>query len=181
MSTLGALAPPLFFVPAETISSPHDNVWQQLIIPLTRSGSTPLTLDIARMSILMINAISILYALGSCLVNIWHTNTVMERVRRLTTLPLVYSAGVILLSLVASVLHAPTLAQYYLLSLLVLALPFFTAALFTTPYMLTQWQAEQHKKPQPRHTIPIHICMLAIIAIYFVSQLYIYIATDLTK
>ena len=181
MSTLGALAPPLFFVPAETISSPQHNVWLLLIFPLTPNSLAPLALDIARTSILMINAVSILYAIGNCFVSIWHTNTVMQRVHCLTALPLSYSGGIILLSLVAFILHIPMFVQYYMLSLLVLALPFFTAALFATPYMLTQWQAEQHKTTPARNAVPLHICMLALIAIYFVSQLYTYIATNLTK
>lgn len=171
MSTLGALALPLAFALKESLIWRSSMSLRAFTLPTTQM---PFAVNCVRSGILLILALAIFLAVGSCLLAKPLRSTILRRLFLLTRWPLVCSIGICLLYIASYALNMPGVLQQNALFLLAFALPFFIAALFTTPYMLTAWYHERGITLTSQRTIALHVTMLVLVALYFGGQLYTY-------
>ena len=113
-------------------------------------------------------------------VAIWH-HPILRRLYKLTSLPLLCTACIALLYAGSYLLHGfshPSLSTI-ITDLFTLGWPYTIGAFFALPYLITQYRQERtllhgeqailSRTPQ---TIALHVTMLIIIGLYFITQLY---------
>lgn len=173
MTTLGTLAPPLPLALLESSGWNQNFSWITLLLP---APSTSWILNAAQTYTLVIPLLALVFIFRSSLMSLVDpTDPIFTYPRKLTALPLAWSGAALLLALMLYTVHAPSMLTHSALALAMLSLPFFPAALFILPYLLTEWSEKRSQRFAPRIRVALHIAMLAIIALYFLSQLYIYI------
>lgn len=174
MTALGMLAAPLPLVLLESAGWNWNFAWITLLLPNT---STPLPLNLARICILAVPTLALLFILWSWLARIFNpTHLLFSYPRKLATLPLAWSGTVLLLALILYAAHAPSMFTQGAVALAMVVLPFIPATLFILPYILTEWSEKRGQPFAPPIRVTLHVAMLAIIVLYFLSQLYIYSA-----
>ncbi|GHO46281.1 hypothetical protein [Ktedonospora formicarum] len=170
MSTLGALLPAPPLAVRESIGWRGPNSLLALSLPPAGGYSY-----IASLIVLFISCFALLVAIGACISNFWLKQFIITHLRRLTIFPLVYCFITFIVVLVINSLSIVPDTQRYVEVLMGMALPFFLAALFTTPYMLTQWYEERQVAQSVTIRIVFHIAMLILISLYFCSLLIFYV------
>lgn len=110
--------------------------------------------------------------------------SIQRRLYRLTSLPLLCTACVALLYAGLYLLQGLSHPSLLVVTsdLFVLGWPYTIGAFFALPYLITQYRqerallrGEQTTNPGTTTTVVLHVAMLIIISIYFITQLYTYI------
>ncbi|GHO71800.1 hypothetical protein KSC_106920 [Ktedonobacter sp. SOSP1-52] len=179
MSTLGMLAAPLPLALLESSGWDINFSWITLLLP---DLSTPWLLNFAHLCVLLVPLLALAFIIRSWLISLIDPkHPILTCLRRLTALPLAWGGAMFLLALTLYRLHAPSVLTHGALALAMLALPIFPAALFILPYLLTEWSEKRGQSLSPRIRVAFHIAMLVVIALYFLSQLYIYLSEALSR
>ncbi|GHO60989.1 hypothetical protein [Ktedonobacter robiniae] len=174
MTTLGTLAAPLPLALLERVGWDINFAWITLLLP---DLSTPWLLNFAHLCVLLVPFLALAFIIRSWLISLIDPkHSILTCLRRLTALPFALGGAMFLLALTLYRLHAATMFTHGALALAMLALPFILAALFILPYLLTEWSEKRGQSLSPRVRVALHIAMLVVIALYFLSQLYIYYA-----
>lgn len=174
MTTLGTLAAPLPLILMESAGWNLQFSWITLLLPNT---SMPLPFTLAHTWVLVVPTLALLLILWSWLARVFNpTHPLFSYPRKLATLPLAWSSATLLLALILRLAHAPSVLTHGALALATLALPIFPAALFILPYILIEWDEKRGQAFTPRIRVTLHVVMLTVIALYFLSQLYIYVS-----
>ena len=174
MTALGTLAAPLPLALLESSGWNQNFSWITLLLP---APSASWILNAAQTYTLVIPLLALVFIFRSSLMSLVDpTDPIFTYPRKLTALPLAWSGAALLITLILYTVHAPSMLTHSALALAMLSLPFFPATLFTLPYLLTERSKKRGHPFVPRIHATLHIAMLTIIALYFLSQLYIYYA-----
>lgn len=174
MTALGMLAAPLPLALLESSGWSMNFAWITLLLP---GLSTPWLLNFAHLCVLLVPLLALVFIIRSWLISLIDPkHPILASLRRLTELPLAWGGVMFLLALTLYRVHAATMFTHGALALAMLALPFIPAALFIIPYLLPEWSERRGQSLSPGIRITLHIAMLVVIALYFLSQLYIYSA-----
>lgn len=168
MSTLAMLTPPIDIALQETLP------WKQMAHWTAIFSKVMLMLNTlsyaAHICILIISVFSFLFALTIFAWRSKQKHPLFSQIRILTAIPLLYSGCSACLVIIAALLRYPV---PFLQTLCWLPFPFLIASLFTTPYLLTQYN-EQRTIHLP-HSLKLHIAVICVMLLFFCSQFYGYI------
>jgi hypothetical protein len=160
----------------------RDNHSDHVTSLLMNAWNNPPILSGTLLFVFTIVLIALLVAAGSWVLGIWWYHPILRRLRLLVGLPLFFAGSTLGMCGILSMMLSKADFWNGGFGALVATGPFFNAALFALPYMITQYRNEvaqeegkSEKKNKGNKFVLLHMFVLALIGLYFISQIYDYI------